>query len=173
VVKFGGGVNGSLSVTETTGQEFSTTLAWNINTEVKVKPWNRARATLMVYEQPSIIDFTVRTKLSLPKRTLPVSVRRKGRDRILKTYYITNLNAIFRDYNNKHENENDKIVKMVEVPREGSRICDVIAEITSRGVCRNVSWKNQHVQVKCTKIEDAPAEFAGDLQQEEDEDGGE
>lgn len=107
VVTIGGGVNGSLSVTETKAQDFSTTLAWNINTEIVVKPWSRALATLKVDEQPAIIDFTVRTRLSLPKGKLPVMVRRKGRHRILYTHYIHEggLNQIVEEYINKQKDK--------------------------------------------------------------------
>ncbi|XP_052794670.1 uncharacterized protein LOC128227834 isoform X1 [Mya arenaria] len=158
IVKFGGGVNGSLSVTETKSQEFSKTLTWNIDTNIVVPRWNRARATLLVYEQPSILDFTVTTTLSLPKKTLPVSLRRKRDDKIVKTYYITNLNAIFAEYNKKYATDEDRIVKIETRPVEGSAIDEVIAVITSHGTCKNVSWKKQHVKVQCTPIEGAPPE---------------
>ncbi|XP_052796769.1 uncharacterized protein LOC128229121 [Mya arenaria] len=159
IVKFGGGVNGSLSVTETKGQEFTETLTWNIDTNVVVPRWNRARATLFVYEQPSILDFTVTTTLSLPKTSLPVSIRRKRDDKIVKTYYIMNLNAIFAEFNKKHIKKDESTpIKIETRPVEGSSIDEVIAVITSRGTCKNVSWKNQHVRVQCTPIESAFAE---------------
>ncbi|XP_052794677.1 uncharacterized protein LOC128227838 [Mya arenaria] len=174
IVKFGGGVNGSLSVTETKGQEFTETLTWNIDTNVVVPRWNRARATLFVYEQPSILDFTVTTTLSLPKKTLPVSIRRKRDDKIVKTYYITNLNAIFAEYNQKHGTDEKRIVKIETRPVEGSSIDEVIAVITSNGTCKNVSWKNQHVQVQCTPIEGAPPEACSENEpSERSEDDGE
>ncbi|WAQ98446.1 hypothetical protein MAR_022819 [Mya arenaria] len=138
IVKFGGGVNGSLS-----------TLTWNIDTNIVVPPWNRACARLFVYEQPSILDFTVTTTLSLPKTSLPVSIRRKQDDKLVKTYYITNLNAIFAKYNQKYENDKDKIVKIEARPVEGSEIDEVIVKITSRGTCKNV---------QCTPIEGAPVQ---------------
>ena len=166
MVKFGRSANGSFSVTKTMGQEFSTTLAWNINTEVKVEPGSRARAVLKLYEQSSIVDFTVRTRLSLhgPLRMLPVSMRRKGRHRNLKIYYVMNLMQFLGNYLNDYGKDPDTIVKMERVPREGSRISDEFAEITSRGVCHYVTCKKQHVEVEGSKIEDAPAEFADDLQ---------
>ena len=130
---------------------------WNINTEVKVEPMVCAHATLIVDEQPSIIDFTVRTRVSLPKGTLPVSVRRKGSQRILKTYYILHLGTIFKEYNEKFKDDPKRIVEIEFVPKEGSRVSDVIAWITSHGVCHNVSWIDQHVVVKYEKVEDTPS----------------
>jgi len=149
------------------GQQFSTTLAWNINTEVKIEPGSRARATLKLYEQSSIVDFTVRTRLLLPHRVLPVSIRRKGSHQRFKTYRITTLKSFLSKHLDKYRNDPDNIdnvVKMGELPREGSRIVDQFAVIRSRGVCHIVTGKNQHVEVESSKIDDAPAEFADDLQ---------
>ncbi|KAH3707871.1 uncharacterized protein LOC127858638 [Dreissena polymorpha] len=153
VVKVGGGVNGSLSVTDTKCEEFSETLTWNINTEITVPAWNTARATLYVYEEPSVMDIQVTTTISLPKGSLPVSIRRTKDDKVVKTYWITNLKCIFTD---KHEE--DGLVRFSNVNVPGSEIDEVVAVIESRGVCKNVSWKNQHVEVQCALMDDAPTE---------------
>ncbi|XP_052791646.1 uncharacterized protein LOC128225787 [Mya arenaria] len=168
-VQFGGGVNGSLSVTETNSQEFNNTITWKFDTNVEIQPMNRARVTVSVHEQPSILDFTVTTTLSLPRKTLPVSIRRKRDDKIVKTYYITNLHAIFVEYNQKYETDENKIVKIETRPVEGSSIDEVIAVITSRGTCKNVSWKKQHVEVQSAPIEGAPADASSEIEIEPSE----
>ncbi|KAH3809734.1 uncharacterized protein LOC127835290 [Dreissena polymorpha] len=144
-VKVGVGVNDSLSVTDTKCEEFSEILTWNINTEIIVPPWTSARATLYIVEEQSFKEFEVTTRISLRTGSLPVSIRRIKDNKIVKTYRITNLRCIFTD---KH----DKLVKFEKVDVPNSEIKDVVPVIVSKGVCKNLSWKNQHVELQCSEI---------------------
>lgn len=156
VVKFGGGVSGSMSITDTKGQEFSRTMSWDIDTEIKVPKWNKAKASLYVYEEPSIVDFTVKTTVALaaPSRRLPVTIRKRDDDEEVKTYWITNIECLF---DSKLTGGDTPKVKLETRLIEGTEnMGEVIAILTTRGVCRNISWQNQHVKVECERIEGAP-----------------
>ncbi|KAH3841955.1 uncharacterized protein LOC127878032 [Dreissena polymorpha] len=165
VVKIGGGVNGSVSVTNTKGEDFSETLNWNINTEIVVPKWNKARASLYVFEEPSITEFVVTTTLSLPTGSLPVSIRRVKDDKIIKTYWIMNLHCLFSD-----KQKEDGIVKCETKPVPGKSIDDAIVVIETRGTCRNVSWKNQHVEVQCERMADVGNEASDSHDDDESDD---
>lgn len=149
IAKIGGGVDGSMAITETEGQEFSQTLTWNIDTEIKVPSWNHAKATLHVTEMPVVVDFTVTTRMKLKTGSLPVSVRCKQSNRIVKTFWIENLTAIFpKGYQDKYGD----IVKEHREKHEGVELLDVQMLLTTYGICRMTSWKNQHVEVVCRPI---------------------
>ncbi|KAH3815153.1 uncharacterized protein LOC127835460 [Dreissena polymorpha] len=144
-VKVGVGVNDSLSVTDTKCEVFSEVLTWNINTEINVPPWTSARATLNIVEEQSFEEFEVTTTISLPKGSLPVSIRRTKDNKIVKTYRIKNLRCIFTD-------KQKELVKLELLDVPNSQIKKVVAVIVSRGVCKSLSWKKQHVELQCSEI---------------------
>ena len=156
VVKFGGGVSGSMSITDTKGEEFSKTVSWNIDTVIKVPSWNKATASLHVFEEPSILDFTVETTVSLaaPSRSLPVTIRRRSNDEKVKTYWIENIECLFSE----KLTECDPPKVKLETRRIGETdTAEVVAILTTRGMCRNQAWQNQHVEVECEPMEGAPS----------------
>lgn len=166
IVKFGGSVSGELSVTNTSGQEYTETLAWSIDTEVIVPKWHKAKASLYVFERPCIYDFTTKTTVSLPTGKLPCSVRRLSDNKLMKTYVIMNIDVIMdEEFLRKSLTE----VKEVEKP-EINKIVKVLV-LTTKGVCRNISYKNQQVQVESKPLADAP-EGAFNNEESGKEDGG-
>lgn len=150
-VKAGGGVNGGLSVTNINGQEYSETLTWNIDTEIKVPPKQKAIAKLHVYEDPTITDFDVETKVTLPKHRLPVSIRRISDDKLMgPIIWIQNIDAIFEDtFIQKAKN----LVEVLEFENEADNKIYIGLLLKSHGTCQNVSFKNQNVTVECTPLE--------------------
>lgn len=150
-VKAGGGINGGMSITNTEGHEESETLTWNIDTEIKVPAKQKATAKLHVYEDPTIADFEVETKVTLPKKHLPVSIRRKSDDKLMgSTIWIQNIDCIFdQEYLDSAKN----LVEVLELPNEADNKLYIGLLLKSHGTCQNISFKNQHVTVECTPLE--------------------
>ena len=152
IVKIGGNISGEFSVTETKAEEFTKTLTWNIDTEISVPKWNKAKASLYVYEIPTKSDFVVQTTLSLPQRHLPVTIRRVKDGKEVHREWIKNLEILFDDKTRKYiEVVPERYVDENGDDRIGSQIV-----LTTRGMCKNVSFKNQHVKVECKPIPGAP-----------------
>ncbi|KAK3577262.1 hypothetical protein CHS0354_030547 [Potamilus streckersoni] len=149
--KIGAGFNRSLSVTNTSGETFEKALTWEVNTEVIVRPWHKAKASLCVYESNAVYDFEVKTTVSIPEGHLPVAIRRKADDKIVWVLWITNITAIFD--NDFMEVNNIKVVE--EHLSDVNRIREDI-ELTTHGVCKMVSWKNQFVRVESDELPDMP-----------------
>ncbi|XP_053391227.1 uncharacterized protein LOC128554040 [Mercenaria mercenaria] len=141
IVKIGGSVSGSFSVTETKAEEFSKTLSWNIDTQINVPSWNKAKASLYVYEIPSKSKFLVKTTMSLPRGQLPVTIRRRKDGKEVHIEWICDLAVLFdEDYRNRSSVKIDKTVIM----DNGDKVIENQIVLTTRGICRNVSFKNQH-----------------------------
>lgn len=149
-VKAGGGVNGGLSVTKTDGEEYSESLTWNIDTEIKVPAKQKATAKLHVYEEPTIMDFEVETKVTLPKNRLPVAIRRISDDKLIgNTIWIQNIDAIFEpEYLEKAKN----LIEVIDIEDQEAGKIYVGLKLKSHGTAQNVSFKNQTVTVECTPL---------------------
>lgn len=155
IVKIGAEASASFSVTETKAEEFSKSLTWNIDTEIRVPRWNKAKATLYVYEMPSKSNFVVKTTVKLTSPLgLPVTIRQAKDGKEVHTEWITDLGVLFnKDYLNRSSVE----VKPVKVIQDdGDEFMENHIVLTTRGVCRNVAFKNQHVKVECHEMEGAP-----------------
>ncbi|KAL3880888.1 hypothetical protein ACJMK2_033094 [Sinanodonta woodiana] len=148
--KIGAGFNQSLSVTNTSGETSEKALTWEVNTEVIVRPWHKAKASLCVYESNAMYDFEVKTTVSLPEGHLPVAIRRNTDDKIVWVLWITNITAIFDE---DFMEVNIKVVEehLIDVNRIREDI-----ELLSYGVCKMVSWKNQFVRVESDELPDMP-----------------
>lgn len=154
IVKFGAEVNASYSLTETKAEEFSRTLTWDIDTEIQVPKFHKAKASLYVYEVPSKSTFVVETTLSLPSEGLPVTIRRAKDGREVQTRWILDLGILFKDYKERNA---VKVVEQTVIKKNGAEGKENQIVLTTRGVCRNVSFKNQHVLVECHKLTGAGA----------------
>jgi hypothetical protein len=154
IVKIGAKMSGEFSVTKTKAEEFSKTLTWNIDTEIVVPSWNKAKASLYVYEIPTKADFVVKTTISLPTGNLPVTIRRVKDGKEVHTEWINDLDVLFdEDYKNRSSVE---VIPLRVIKDNGDEVMENHIVLTTRGVCKNVSFKNQHVKVECKKIKGAP-----------------
>ncbi|KAL4224442.1 hypothetical protein ACF0H5_017894 [Mactra antiquata] len=153
IVSFGGQLSASLSVTETKAQEYSKSLTWNIDTDIKVPRWNRAKATLYVYETPTTSSFEVKTTMRLPSGKLPVSIRQVKDGKEVYVVWIQDLGALFdEDYKRK----SGVRIEEETVERDGRMKIVNVVVLTTRGICRYVGFKNQHVEVECKEMAGAP-----------------
>lgn len=161
--KLGGGLNCSMSVTKESGEEFSETLIWNIDTEIKVPKQNVAKAELVVKERPIIHDFTVTTTMNLLKKddgtrgSLPICIRRKKDKSEVATYFVKRLDVLFANqYSRIDYSKSDmvKINKKEETIDTGEKKLIYEVVLTSHGVSHSKSWAQQRVEVTCDSIED-------------------
>ncbi|KAL3846894.1 hypothetical protein ACJMK2_017846 [Sinanodonta woodiana] len=159
--KLGGGFSQSLSVTNTSGETFEKALGWEVNTEVRVKPWHKAKATLCVYQLNMVYDFEVKTTVSLTQGHLPVAIRRNKDDKIVWVFWITKLPIIFDDKFRKRNN----IVIVEEHLTDVDRIRENV-QFTTHGVCKIVSWTNQHVKVESKEMPKMPEHIKNALDNE-------
>ncbi|KAK3589967.1 hypothetical protein CHS0354_034992 [Potamilus streckersoni] len=132
--KLGGEFSQSLSVTKTSGETFEKSLSWEVNTEVRVKPWHKAIASLCVYELNQVYDFEVKTTVSIQRGHLPVAIRRKKDDKIIWVFWITKLPE-----------------KLIEENKIRGNVV-----LTTHGVCKIKSWTEQHVKVESEEMENMP-----------------
>lgn len=156
IVSLGAEVTGSLSVTETKAQEFSKSLTWSIDTEIKVPRWHKAEAKLLVYEIPTEANFVVKTTMSLPTGSLPVSIIRIKDGKEVYVGWILDLKVLFDEAYRRRST-----VKVFEktIERNGRQKIVNMVELTTRGICRHIGFRNQHVEVKCDSIPNAPADL--------------
>ncbi|XP_060586281.1 uncharacterized protein LOC132742018 [Ruditapes philippinarum] len=165
IVKIGGKVSGEYSITETKAEEFTKTLSWNINTEIEVPSRNKVKASLLVYEIPTKTSFVVKTTISIPTGNLPVTIRRKDGKEV-HTEWINDLGVLFdADYINR---STVKIIEKKIVKDDGDEVIDNQIILTTRGVCRNISFMNQYVKVECIGIERQPEPVADDKDKADD-----
>ena len=150
-VKVGGKVNGGISVTKTGGQEYSKSLTWSIDTEIKVPAKQRAIAKLHVNEYRAVTDFKVKTTVTLPKKKMPVSIRRLSDNKLIYTVWIQNIDAIF---DNKFLNRAEDVIEVIDIPNEAEKKTYIGLILKSRGTCPNVSFRNQNVTVECKPLSD-------------------
>ena len=143
-------MNGGLSVTNTEGEEYSESLTWNIDTEIKVPAKQKATAKLHVYEDSTLTDFEVETKVTLPKKRLPVAIRRISDDKLIgSTIWLQNIDAIFEpEYLEKAKN----LIEVLDIEDQEAGKIYVGLLLKSHGTAQNVSFKNQNVTVECTPL---------------------
>ncbi|KAL3880889.1 hypothetical protein ACJMK2_033095 [Sinanodonta woodiana] len=164
--KIGADLNQSVSVTNTSGGTFEKTLTWTVDTEVRVNPWHKAKAIILVKESKKINKFEVKTTVSLPERHLPVAIRRKADKRIIWVMWLTNITKIF----DKHFMD-DNNIRVVEEHLIDTNIIREDIELTTCGVCKVVSWSNQFVQVESDKLPDnMPEHIKQDLDKTDEKD---
>lgn len=150
IVKLRGGTSETVSVTEKNTEEFKKTLTWNVNTEIAVPPWNIAKASLYVYEIPTKSKFVVKTLVSLPTGRFPVSIRRIKDSKEVHRELITNLSCLLDD--DYIKNSSVELVPKRVVTDTGRELLLNDILLTTSGICKSVSFKNQHVNVECEDI---------------------
>ena len=171
-VKIGVVLNSEMSTTNTVAHETSKTNATNINTPISVNNGEVAIATLATNNKTSVIDFTVHTTMSLlpSKRCLPVTIRKRCDNTVVNSYVITNVECLFSDKFTtgnpskvKLETrpvpltsaQEEKLASLPEHVRKNVRQeAEVVAIMTSRGVCRRSVWETQRVKVESKPIDE-------------------
>ena len=158
----GAGLSGNLSVSKIDKESFESTTTWTVDTKVEVESGHRAEATVYVSERNSIADFEVTTTMKIVDgKNLPIVIRRVSDDKIVYVILLPDLEAVFWDLIKKDEKDENKDEKPKKF--QSSEYIDN-SELRSkpvyrheiitntRGTCKSVSWRNQHVEVQSERM---------------------
>ncbi|ESO89481.1 hypothetical protein LOTGIDRAFT_165075 [Lottia gigantea] len=134
------GSDGRFTITEGETQTFEDTLAWDVNSEIIVKPGEMMDANLLVREKTTVADLTVTSEIKMKEGKLPYVIRRKSDRTIMLVGELTNLEAPFRI----HPLFKDK--KRMMFKNDGQLMI-----LKSRGTCKSVSWLQQDIDIHSSK----------------------
>ena len=150
LVTVGAGLSGELSVSNTETESFTSTATWTVDTKIAVKSGHRAEATVHVSERNSIADFEVKTTMKITDgKELPIAIRRLSDDKIVHVVIVPDLLDVFYDLVEK--NQNVQSSEYLDKSRKPNRKRHEVIMYT-RGTCKSISWKNQHVEVHSKRI---------------------
>ena len=159
VVTVGAGLSGKLSVSNIDKESFESTTTWTVDTKVEVESGHRAEAKVYVSERNFIADFEVKTTMKIVDgNDLPIFIRRVSNDMIDHIIFLHDLEDVFLDLIKKDENKDEKNKKFQssEYVDDHSLWNNPIYRheiITyTRGTCKSVSWKNQHMEVQSQRM---------------------
>lgn len=150
LVTVGAGLSGELSVTKTESETFQTTTTWTVDTKVGVKKGHRAEAEVHVSERNSVADFEVKTTMKITDgKELPIAIRRLSDDNVVHVVVVPDLLDVFYDLVQKNQNvtKSEYLDKSRKTPRKRHNVI-----LYTRGTCKSISWKNQHVEVNSKRI---------------------
>ena len=161
-VTVGAGLSGNLSVSNIDKESFESTTTWTVDTKVEVESGHRAEAKVYVSERNSIADFEVKTTMKIVDgKDLPIVIRRVSDDKIVYVTHVRYLEGVFWDLIQKdEEDENkDKEPKKFQLSEyiDNSELwtgplCRHEIITYTRGTCKSVSWRNQHVEVQSERM---------------------
>lgn len=150
LVTVGAGLSGELSVTETESETFETTTSWTVDTKINVKKGHKAEAQVHVSERNSVADFEVKTTMKIVDgKELPIAIRRVSDDKIVHVVGVPDLQDVFFEL--EETNPNVETSEYIDNSRKTPRKRHNVIMYT-RGTCKSISWKNQHVEVHSEKI---------------------
>lgn len=150
LVTVGAGLSGELSVTKTESETFETKTSWTVDTKVGVKRGHRAEAQVHVSERNSIADFEVKTTMKITDgKELPIAIRRLSDDKVVHVVVVPDLLDVFYDLeqNNQNVTKSEYLDKSRKTPRKRHNVI-----LFTRGTCKSISFKNQHVEVNSKRI---------------------
>nr|XP_022301434.1 uncharacterized protein LOC111109556 [Crassostrea virginica] len=161
-VTVGAGLSGNLSVSKIDQESFESTTTWTVDTKVEVESGHRAEAKVYVSERNSIADFEVKTTMKIVDgKDFPIVIRRMSDDKIVYVTYVRFLEDVFWDLIQKDEEDENKdkepkkfqlseYIDKSELRTVPLRRHEIITY--TRGTCKSVSWKNQHVEVQSERM---------------------
>ncbi|XP_059171842.1 uncharacterized protein LOC131952922 [Physella acuta] len=146
----------NVSLNKVKGQVFQETLAWEIDTEVEVEPSSRAHAQLLARQECSVVEFEIRTTLSIPKGVVPVTFKHKDRD-VSFVLNIENLHEAFHlvDEGGVLRHEEKRCVELIEekwLDKDGVEQSTSHPQIITRGTCVCLNWTDQRVDIKTSPL---------------------
>lgn len=150
LVTVGAGLSGSLSVTKTETETFETTTSWTVDTKINVRKGHRAEAKVHVSERNSVADFEVKTTMKvIDGKELLIAIRRVSDDKLVHIVGVPDLLDVF--YKLVETNPNVEKLEYLDKSRSTPRKRHKVI-LYSRGTCKSMSWKNQHVEVHSERI---------------------
>jgi hypothetical protein len=150
LVTVGAGLSGELCVTETETETFETTTSWTVDTKINVQKGHKAEAKVHVSERNSVADFEVKTTMKvIDGKELLIAIRRVSDDKLVHIVGVPDLLDVFYELveNNSNVESVEYLDKTRSTPRKRHKVI-----LYSRGTCKSMSWKNQHVEVHSERI---------------------
>lgn len=154
---FRAGRDTGIKVTKVKGNVIQEILEWEVNSQVEVMPSWRAHAQLLARKECHVIDFEVRTTLSVPFGVLPVYFKRRSDNTIAFEVKIDNFEEAFR------AEEDGGVLREEEVPLlhmlmetmiddKGNSKSASKLQLLTRGTCVCEAWSDQKVDIKTSPL---------------------
>ncbi|XP_059171852.1 uncharacterized protein LOC131952933 [Physella acuta] len=132
------------------------TRTWKVNSQVEVEPSYRAHAQLLARQECSVVEFEIRTTLSIPKGAFEVTFRFESRDRQWEVD-IENILEVFRleEVGSVLQPEEKMFVELIEekwLDKDGVEHSTSYPQIITRGTCVCINWTDQKVDIKTSPL---------------------
>lgn len=139
------------------GSVFKEVLHWEVNSQVEVMPSWKAHAQLLARQECHMIDFEVRTTLTVPSGTLPVYFKRRSDNTVAFEVKVTDLEEAFQlpeDGGVLREEERPLVHTLMEtlINAEGRSQSSSKLQLVTRGSCVCLAWSDQKVDIKTSPL---------------------
>ncbi|XP_076467493.1 uncharacterized protein LOC143298526 [Babylonia areolata] len=156
-VLYRAGRDTGFKVTKVKGNVFKEVLEWEVNSQVEVMPSWKAHAQLLAREESQMVDFEVRTTLSLPLGVLPVRFKKRSDNSTAHEVKIDKLEEVFQtkeEGGTLEEEEMQVVHNLMEtlIDAEGNSRSDSKLQLITLGTCVCVAWSDQKVDIKTSQL---------------------
>lgn len=160
---FRAGRDMGFKVDKVKGTVFKEMLQWEVNSQVEVMPSWKAHAQLLARQECHVIEFEVRTTLTVPNGVLPVYFKRRSDNSVVYEVKVTNFEEAFlkaEDGGVLREEEQPLVHTLMEttIDAEGHSQSSSKLQLVTRGTCVCVAWSDQKVDITTS-----PLSVASDL----------
>lgn len=143
----------SLKISKVKGNVIKEILEWEVNSQVEVMPSWRAHAQLLARETCYIIDFEVRTTLTLPTGVLPVFFKRRSDNTLAFEVKVEDFEEAFKSEQEggalkEHESPLVHTLMQTTIDQEGKGQSSSKLQLLTRGTSVCVAWSDQKVDIK-------------------------
>ncbi|XP_046339830.1 uncharacterized protein LOC124120952 [Haliotis rufescens] len=152
-VKFRAGRDNTMNVSKMKGEVFKEVIPWEVNSQIEIGPSWKASAELLAREECQVIDFEIRTKLSVPKGKLPVYFKKKSDDKVAYLVLLDDFHNAFLSLESGGILDEEEM-SLVQVLMETTLDMDrkerstTSIQLTTQGACTSVAWSDQKVNIK-------------------------
>ncbi|XP_059171838.1 uncharacterized protein LOC131952919 [Physella acuta] len=146
----------TVSLNKVKGEMFHEVHTWEINSEIEVKPSSRAHAQLLARQECSVVEFEIRTTLSIPKGAVPVIFKHKTRN----VSFALNVEDVDKAFQLVEDGgvlkpEEKRCVELIEkkwLDKDGVGHMTYHPQIITRGTCICLRWTDQRVDIKTSPL---------------------
>ncbi|KAL8558462.1 hypothetical protein ACOMHN_052279 [Nucella lapillus] len=156
-IHYRAGRDTGFKLTKIKGNVFKEILEWEVNSQVEVMPSWKAHAQLLAREESQVVDFEVRTTLSLPHGPLPVAFKKHSDRSTAHEVKIDKLEDVFRstaEGGSLKEEEEQIVHTLMEtvINTEGESRSTSKLQLITQGTCVCVAWSDQKVDIKTSQL---------------------
>ncbi|XP_046576448.1 uncharacterized protein LOC124284403 [Haliotis rubra] len=167
-VKFRAGRDNTMNVCKMKGEVFKEVVPWEVNSQIEIGPSWKANAELLAREECQVIDFEIRTKLSVPKGKLPVYFKKKSDDKVAYTVMLDDFHNAFLSLESGGTLSEDEMA-LVQVLMETTldkyqnEKSSTSIQLLTQGSCTSVAWSDQKVNIKTEPMPNSNKTHVSDL----------